>query len=88
MKLTDGFVLFWNLIPQNWSFKSPLIAFDKNQRLWHFPHEQPSPNEGWEWGWSTLTKPISKQWPFTWASPGLLDIAGSGFVAQIYLQMT
>lgn len=35
----------------------------------------------------SLTKPIFKQWPFTQAAPGLLDITGSGFIAQVYLHM-
>lgn len=76
-------LLFLNLIPQNWRFKSHLIAFDKNQSPWHFTHEQP-----YKWrGGSFLIKSIFKQWPFTQASPGLMDITGTGFVAQIYLQM-
>lgn len=30
MKLIGVCVFFLNLIPQNWSFRSQLIAFDKN----------------------------------------------------------
>lgn len=80
MKLTDHY--FLNFIPQNWNFKSQLIASDKNHSLWYKIHPT---NTGQEVG--TLTKLISKQWPLTQANPGLLDITGSRVAEHIYLQM-